>query len=183
MNLNKNAFTLIELLVVVLIIGILAAIALPIYKNAVERTYFAEASVILKAAATAEDIYFLTHGRYASSFADLDFSVPGGGKIVSCYAAKDCYEFKNFYYSVYYDHPPFLAVQARRRGANGGADYQNYSYLLAVNDLNSIVKKGQVYCGIVTFLSADLEKDRAFCKKISGSAAISFLGGENYLMK
>jgi prepilin-type N-terminal cleavage/methylation domain-containing protein len=183
MNTAKRGFTLIELLVAVLIIGILAAIALPIYKNTVEKTYYAEASVILKAAMAAEDIYFLTHGVYATSFADLDFSVPGGGKIVSCAYAADCYEFKNFYYSIYYDNPPFLAVQSRRRAANGGVGYQNYMYLLAVNN-GGVYKQGQIYCGIVPSMTANLEKNRAVCRKISNSSALqTSMGMEMYPMR
>ena len=74
---NKKAFTLIELLVVVLIIGILAAIALPQYQKAVEKAYMAEAIIQVRALGQAEQAYYLANGKYAATFDDLDISIAG----------------------------------------------------------------------------------------------------------
>ena len=71
----KQAFTLIELLVVVLIIGILAAVALPQYNRAVDRSritpYIGLAQEIIKA----EKIYFMANGRYTPRLDLLDVDV------------------------------------------------------------------------------------------------------------
>ncbi len=69
--LNKNAFTLIELLVVVLIIGILAAIALPQYQKAVKKAKYAKMLSWVKTVADAEKLYYLNHGEYTTSFEEL----------------------------------------------------------------------------------------------------------------
>lgn len=70
----KEGFTLIELLVVVLIIGILAAIALPQYQKAVTKSRFAEALANLKVLADAHQACFMANGDYCSK-EDLDVDV------------------------------------------------------------------------------------------------------------
>ena len=58
----QRAFTLIELLVVVLIIGILAAVAVPQYQKAVEKARAMEAIAILKILRDQQALCFLEHG-------------------------------------------------------------------------------------------------------------------------
>ena len=78
-KLRKKAFTLIELLVVVLIIGILAAVAIPRYEESVERQIMQEAILNLRALDRAQDIFLLQNGREANTeeIIKLDVSIPG----------------------------------------------------------------------------------------------------------
>ena len=73
---NDKAFTLIELLVVVLIIGILAAVALPQYKLAVEKSRATEAFVNLRAVHNEVELYYLANGEYPASLAEIDMGTP-----------------------------------------------------------------------------------------------------------
>ena len=74
---NKKAFTLIELLVVVLIIGILAAVALPQYQTAVNKSRYAGLMPLAKSVKDAEEAQLMATGKYTSKLEDLSVQVPG----------------------------------------------------------------------------------------------------------
>jgi type IV pilus assembly protein PilA len=69
---NEGGFTLIELLVVIIIIGILAAIAIPVFLNQRQKGYDAQAKSDLRNMATAEETYLTDNlTSYTSVVADL----------------------------------------------------------------------------------------------------------------
>lgn len=72
-----GGFTLIELLVVVLIIGILAAMALPEYGKAVERTRMTEAITLMDSVVKAQRRQLMQTNRYAANFEGLDVAPKG----------------------------------------------------------------------------------------------------------
>lgn len=78
---KKAGFTLIELLVVVLIIGILAAVALPQYQKAIDKTRLVEAFILGRNIQQREYLYHLENDVYTKSFEDLQMEIPEGYKM------------------------------------------------------------------------------------------------------
>lgn len=61
---RKKGFTLIELMTVVIIVGILASAAVPIYRGQIKRAIAAEGEALLGSVRTAELVYYSEHGTY-----------------------------------------------------------------------------------------------------------------------
>ena len=71
---GKKGFTLIELLIVVVIIGILAAIAIPKFANTKEKAYVASMKSDLRNMATSEEAYVADHQTYTTSLTAMNFT-------------------------------------------------------------------------------------------------------------
>ena len=77
-NTIRKGFTLIELLIVVVIIGILAAIAIPKFANTKEKAYLASMKSDLRNMATTQEAYFADYQVYVAGTASN-----GGGTTAS----------------------------------------------------------------------------------------------------
>jgi type IV pilus assembly protein PilA len=101
MEKRDEGFTLIELLVVIIIIGILAAIAIPVFLNQRKKGYDAASKSELKSISTAEESYATANnGKYSDNSAGelkaegYNQSVPytdKGGLVVSVTASADAW--------------------------------------------------------------------------------------------
>ena len=99
---GSQGFTLLELLIVVLIIGILAAIALPQYRKAVGKAELAQVTSATKAIQNAQERYYLIHGKYTSNINNLDINLPNGNVICSIYVPFSICRNKNYVIAHYY---------------------------------------------------------------------------------
>ena len=121
---NQQAFTLIELLVVVLIIGILAAVAVPQYQKSAEKSRVMQIITFGKNIIDAQQAFYLENNRYATSLDELSIDIPGktsenGSKKIglfslraSCTTGPNCvfysqrlvnHDNTNSYYQIYCD--------------------------------------------------------------------------------
>jgi len=71
--LAKRGFTLIELLIVVVIIGIIAAIAVPKFQSTKGKANAAALRADLRNLASAQEAYFYEHARYTTDTTNLKY--------------------------------------------------------------------------------------------------------------
>lgn len=74
-NQKEQGFTLIELLVVIIIIGLLAAIALPSFLSQADKARFAEAKAYIGTMSRLQQAYYLERRTFTSNIGDLGLGV------------------------------------------------------------------------------------------------------------
>ena len=73
---RRQGFTLIELMIVVVLVGLLASIAIPRFRNIRENAYDAKAIAEIKYLTVEVEAYFADNGAYPASAAELGYVPP-----------------------------------------------------------------------------------------------------------
>ena len=161
---GNGGFTLIELLVVVLIIGILAAVALPQYQKAVEKAKAAQALTLLKTVYQAHQAYRMANGSFATSFDELAVDIPWPS--ATSFSTRGSYDVRaNADWSLEMSSSELYIY--RKSGAYAGAGFYIYSTNVAVQNHQIACLESQA---VVTPFAKEAG---AYCVKL-------FKGTENY---
>ena len=153
---KRAGFTLIELLVVVLILGILAAVALPSYRRAVVTARVGTLLPLMRSISDAENRFYMANNRYSQSFSALDISMPSGGELKKNSSGNEEMSYADF--SCYFHMSAEVAAKGRL--------YSLYCYNKKVSGLSieKYFSLGYFICWAVQ----SKEEANVLCQNISG---------------
>lgn len=161
-------FTLIELLVVVLIIGILASVAMPQYNKAVEKSRATQALAILKSLYAAQETYYMANGSYATSFDELDISVPWTGATKWFTLGHDTRANENWSLQIYNDGMGNCAIYLGRISG----EYKGTGFTIGLSGNNG-QDNGVLFCGERKSIGISYEKEAdSYCVQIFGGTKV-----------
>ena len=133
---SQRGFTLIEVLIVIIILGVIAGLAIVLYRAQVEKSRQTEAIAVLSAIREAEVRLFSEDGTYTASFAELDYTPP------STFAAPETTDAAgqtlHFDYDVATPSATTFTATAKRNSVNGG----DGSSTVTINQAGTVTKTG-----------------------------------------
>ncbi len=116
---GMQAFTLIELLVVVLIIGILAAVAVPQYTLAVDKAKLSNLMSIMQSLKDAQERYYLANNVYATTIDELDIDVPANAEYTLNFSSAP-----QGIYGKYNNLKNIILTAAQNHATGAGSEYK-----------------------------------------------------------
>ena len=168
LSFKQAGFTLIELLVVVLILGILAAAALPSYRRAVATARVGTLLPLLRSISDAESRFYMANNRYTRSFSSLDISMPSGGELKKNSDGTEVMSYADFYC---YFH---TSEEAAARGSASSL----YCVSKKVSGLSIEKYFSRAY--FICWANQNAEEANVICQNISGREAYNAITTDGY---